>query len=183
MSTPLHLPHRTSRFLVVDGTFIQHPFLPLDGSAKIANVHAMIGLMRDDGAAFMSTPVSIVVRLPLLPLPNISQKNDDVAAAVQSVGLPPVIANSTLFPVANGAINATENVFNVTARATTDALFCCLDQASAFSAIKHNLFKDVWFYEFNRSYQTPGFDPNAPHCDAPVDADHPAGNPDGEYYK
>ena len=46
------------RFIVVDGTYITHPFLPLNGSAKIANVHAMIGFMRDDGAAFISAPVS-----------------------------------------------------------------------------------------------------------------------------
>lgn len=104
-------------------------------------------------------------------------------AALASAGLPAVIANNSLFPLDNGAVNALDNLFNFTARASTDALFRCLDQATAVSGVRHNLFKDVWFYEFNRSYQTPGFDPNAPRCDAPVDADHTAGNPDAEYYK
>ena len=104
-------------------------------------------------------------------------------AALASVGLPAVIANNSLFPLDNGASSALDNLFNFTARASTDALFRCLDQATAVSGVKHNLFKDVWFYEFNRSYQTPGFDPNAPRCDASVDADHPSGNPDAEYYK
>ncbi|KAI0346501.1 carboxylesterase from carbohydrate esterase [Trametopsis cervina] len=154
-----------ARFIVVDGTFIKHPFLPLDGSAEIAKVHSMIGFMRDDGAAFISTPTA-----------NTS------TAALQAAGFPTSLANSTLFSL-NTSANVTNNLFNLTARVSTDALFRCLDQATAFSAVKHNLFKDVWFYEFNRSYQTPGFDPNAPHCDAPVDGDHPAGNPAGEYYK
>ncbi|KAI0703730.1 carboxylesterase from carbohydrate esterase [Cytidiella melzeri] len=152
-------------YIVVDGTFIKHPFLPLDGSAEVANIHAMIGLMRDDGAAFISTPTV-----------------NDAGVALESAGLPSVVANSTLFPLNNGP-NTTDILFNLTARTTTDALLRCLDQATAFSAVKHNLFKDVWFYEFNRSYQLSGYDPNAPHCDAPADVDHPAGNPDREYYK
>ncbi|KAI0090326.1 carboxylesterase from carbohydrate esterase [Irpex rosettiformis] len=155
-----------ARYIVVDGTYIQHPFLPLDGSARVANVHTMIGFMRDDGAAFISAPTS-----------------DNAAAALASAGLPAAIANSALFPLNNGAVNATENLFNFTVRASTDAVFRCLDQATAVSGVKHRLFKDIWFYEFNRSYQTSGYDPNAPRCDAPADVDHPAGNPDREYYK
>ncbi len=54
----------------------------------------------------------------------------------------------------------TTNVFNVTAGIATDVEFRCLDQATAFSGVTHDLFKSVWFYEFNRSYQTPGFSPN-----------------------
>jgi hypothetical protein len=40
-----------------------------------------------------------------------------------------------------------------------------------------------WFYEFNRSYQSTGYDPNAPVCDAPRDASYTNGNPESEYYK
>ena len=92
------------------------------------------------------------------------------------------MATSPLFPPPVEP-NPLEVAFNVTARGITDSYFRCLDQATAFSGVQHNLFKSLWFYEFNRSYQTPGFDPNAPHCDAPVDATHPNGNPDAEYYK
>ena len=69
------------------------------------------------------------------------------------------IANNPLFPEPAGP-NVTLNVFNVTAGATTDVEFRCLDQATAFSGVTHNLFKSVWFYEFNRSYEPPGHDPN-----------------------
>ena len=69
------------------------------------------------------------------------------------------MVDNPLFPEPSGP-NVTTNVFNVTARVTTDIEFRCLDQATAFSAINHNLFESVWFYEFNRSYQTPGFSPN-----------------------
>ena len=69
------------------------------------------------------------------------------------------VANNPLFPEPSGP-NITTNVFNITAGATTDVEFRCLDQATAFSGIARNLFKSVWFYEFNRSYQTPGFSPN-----------------------
>lgn len=74
-------------------------------------------------------------------------------------------------------------MFNVTARVTTDIEFRCLDQATAYYAIQHNLFQSVWFYEFNRSYQTPGFDPNYPVCDAPVSEEYPYGDPSQEYFK
>ena len=67
--------------------------------------------------------------------------------------------NNSLFSEPSGP-NVTLNVFNVTVGVTTDVEFRCLDQATAFSGVTHNLFKSVCFYEFNRSYQTPGFDPN-----------------------
>ncbi|THH00985.1 hypothetical protein EW026_g1621 [Hermanssonia centrifuga] len=163
-NTLVNLP-TVARFVVVDGTFVTHDELILDGTAPVANVHHMMGFMRDDGAAFISNPTT-----------------SNLMLAVEDAGLPGSIATSPLFPMPNISTNALDNVFNVTARGATDGLFRCLDQATAVSAIQHNLFKSMWFYEFNRSYQTPGFDPNAPRCDAPVDATHPNGDPDKEYY-
>ncbi len=46
------------RFLVVDGTFITSQQLPVDGSGPVANVHTMMGFMRDDGGPFIGYPVS-----------------------------------------------------------------------------------------------------------------------------
>lgn len=69
------------------------------------------------------------------------------------------VVNNPLFPEPSGP-NVTTDVFNVTAGVTTDIEFRCLDQATAFSGVTHNLFKSVWFYEFNRSYQTTGYSPN-----------------------
>jgi hypothetical protein len=79
--------------------------------------------------------------------------------------------------------NSTLNVFNVTARVTTDVMFRCLDQAGAVSAVKYSVFPKLWFYQFDRSYQTPGWDPNAPVCDAPKDATHPNGDPSKPYFQ
>lgn len=77
----------------------------------------------------------------------------------------------------------TLDVFNVTAGVTSDNQFWCLAQAMAFSAVKHELFQSFHMYEFNRSYQTPGFNPNAPTCTPPTDAEHPLGDLDEEYWK
>lgn len=97
-------------------------------------------------------------------------------------GLPTNVVNNSLFPVPAQS-DPLLAVFNVTARVATDVEFRCLDQATAFSGIQHDLFKSVWFYEFNRSFQVPTFDPNPPHCDAPVTAAHPLGDTSQEYFK
>ncbi|EIW55220.1 carboxylesterase from carbohydrate esterase [Trametes versicolor FP-101664 SS1] len=154
-----------ARFLVVDGTFITSKQLPLDRSGPIANVHTMMGFMRDDGAAFIGFPA-----------------NGNLTAGLLGASLNTTVVNNPLFPEPSGQ-NATLNVFNVTAGVTTDVEFRCLDQATAFSGVSHNLFKNVWFYEFNRSYQTPGFSPNFPVCEAPITADSPFGDTSQEYFK
>ena len=41
----------------MDGQYIIHPQLPLNGSGQVANVHTMMGFMRDDGAGFIGYPV------------------------------------------------------------------------------------------------------------------------------
>ncbi|CCM06056.1 uncharacterized protein FIBRA_08303 [Fibroporia radiculosa] len=154
-----------ARFIVVDGTIITHDELPLNGSAPVANVHTLMGYMRDDGAAFIGYPTTT----------NITQ-------ALIDQYLPTTVANSSLFVPPTGP-NATLDVFNLTARVATDIEFRCLDQATAYSALKHDLFESIWFYQFNRSYQTPGFSPNYPVCDAPITAEYPYGDPSMEYFK
>lgn len=123
-----------------------------------------------------------------------------MTAGLLGASLNTTVVNNPLFPEPSGQ-NATLNVFNVTAGVTTDVEFRCLDQATAFSGVSHNLFKNVWFYEFNRSYQTPGFSPNVsiccpaddssqltlvmqfPVCEAPITADSPFGDTSQEYFK
>ena len=41
------------RYPVVDGTYLVTDQLQLNGSSPIANVHVMMGVMRDDGLAFI----------------------------------------------------------------------------------------------------------------------------------
>ncbi|ODQ55053.1 alpha/beta-hydrolase [Saitoella complicata NRRL Y-17804] len=153
-----------ARYVLVDGAYITQRELPLDGSAPVADVHFMMGFMRDDGAAFIGYPTST---------------NETAALEAQSL---PVVPGNSLFAIPSGP-NATLDVFNVTARVTTDIEFRCLDQATAYAGVVHDLFQDVWFYEFNRSYQTPGFDPNYPVCEAPITEDFPYGDPNQEYFK
>ncbi|KAI8969416.1 carboxylesterase from carbohydrate esterase [Trametes punicea] len=162
--TLVNLP-TVARFIVVDGTYITSPQLPVDGSGPVANVHTMMGFMRDDGAAFIGYP-----------------RSANLTAGLIGASLNTSVVDNPLFPEPTGP-NVTLNVFNVTARVTTDVEFRCLDQATAFSGVSHNLFKSVWFYEFNRSYQTPGFDPNYPVCEAPITPEHPLGDTSQEYFK
>ncbi|KZT69951.1 carboxylesterase from carbohydrate esterase [Daedalea quercina L-15889] len=155
-----------ARFVVVDGTYVTRTGLIVNGTASpIANVHTMMGYMRDDGAAFIGYP-----------------NTTNLTTALIAQDLPTSVVDDPLFPLPMGT-NVTYDVFNVTARVTTDVEFRCLDQATAYYAIKHDLFQSVWFYEFNRSYQTPGFDPNYPVCDAPVSDEYPYGDPSQEYFK
>ena len=45
------------RYIVVDGTIITTDEIILNGTGHIADVHLMMGNMRDDGAAFIGYPV------------------------------------------------------------------------------------------------------------------------------
>lgn len=58
----------------------------------------------------------------------------------------------------NGILNA----YNVTSRVATDFGFRYLDQATAYAAVTNAVFAELYFYEFNRSYQMYDWDPNAP---------------------
>ena len=130
----------------------------------------MIGFMRDDGAAFIGYPSAA----------------ENVSQAIQSLNylsndLTEAIVSSGLFPLPNTG-NYTLDLFNVSARVATDIQFRCLDQATVYSAVKHNVFGPTFYYEFDRSYQTPGFDPNAPVCDAPITPGFPHGNPNLPFF-
>ncbi|PCH35222.1 alpha/beta-hydrolase [Wolfiporia cocos MD-104 SS10] len=154
-----------ARFIVTDGTYVTSTELPLNGSGHVVRVHTMMGYMRDDGAAAIGYPTS-----------------GNLTAGLLEQELPIDVVNNTLFVPPTGE-NATLDVFNVTARVATDMEFRCLDQATAYSAVQHDLFESIWFYQFNRSYQDPAVDPNYPVCDAPVDATHPYGDPSRGYFK
>ena len=107
----------------------------------------MMGFMRDDGAAFISYP-----------------DTTNVSAALTADGFNTSdIVASGLFPEPSGS-NVTLDVFNVTARVATDAEFRCLDQSTAYVGLENGVWEEgrLWFYEFNRSYQIKGYDPNAP---------------------
>ena len=158
-----------ARYLVVDGTYLTSTELVLNetGKSPLADVHLLEGLMRDDGAAIIGYVETTNLTESLL---------DD--------GFNPyLIESSDLFPLPSGP-NATLDVFNVSARVATDTIFRCIDQATAYAGIMNDDFAgSQYFYEFNRSYQTPNWNPNAPVCDAPITPDYPNGDPSMEYFK
>jgi carboxylesterase type B len=156
-----------ARYLVVDGTYLTSDGLDFKNSEHLRDIHVLSGFMRDDGAAI----ISIV-------------DTDNLTTSLTDDGFPAsTIESSGLFQLPDG-LNETLNVFNVSARVGTDTIFRCVDQASSYASLKFNTFApNQYFYEFNRSYQIPGFDPNPPLCDAPVTATHPYGDPNLEYYK
>jgi carboxylesterase type B len=161
-----------ARYLVVDGTYIVSDGLEVtgkgqsEGGGSVANVPVMMGFMRDDGAMFIGYP----------------KANDTLGTFLPTQGFQ--LGNTTLdaFGVPSGP-NSTLDVFNASALIATDSEFRCLDLATAYSAVNHGTIDTIYFYQFNRSYQTPGYDPNAPVCDAPVEPGYPHGNPEGEYFK
>lgn len=162
------LVNAQARYLTVDGAYLNTSELVLDGTGKsLSDIHVMEGLMRDDGAAIIS----------LVQTTNLAQSLTSDGFNATNV------INSGLFPLTTTS-NATLDVFNVTSRVGTDTIFRCTDQASAYAAAQNNIFApNQYFYEFNRSYQTPGFDPNAPVCDAPISPAFPNGDPSKEYFK
>lgn len=158
-----------ARYLVVDGTYLTAPELIVNGTGNkhLSDIHLMEGLMRDDGSAIVSYI-----------------QTEDLTESLTEDGFPALaIEASNLFPLPQGTNNSL-NVFNVTSRVGTDTIFRCIDQATAYAAAIHDTFaSNQYFYEFNRSYQMPGWDPNSPVCDAPKTASHPLGDTSMEYFK
>jgi hypothetical protein len=154
--------------LTKDGTYLTTDRLVLDGTAPVANIHLLMGHMRDDGAASITS------------FPT----NGNLSAALNRMVLPAdAIIGSGAFPEPQGA-NITLDVFNVTARAATDSIFRCLDVATAYAGVQNKLFKpNAYFYEFNRTYQLVTMNPNPNVCLPPPTSSKPLGDLNAEYFK
>ena len=156
-----------ARYLVVDGTYLVSPRLEVSGQGYINQADVLMGFMRDDGAAFIDYP----------------RHNDTLTSFLRSNGFKiPQLGDLSLFPEPNGR-NHTLDLFNKTALITTDSEFRCLDEATAYSAVKHGTLREVYFYEFNRSYQLDFYSPNFPVCQPPTTPNYPYGDPSKEYFK
>ncbi|KAB5557953.1 Alpha/Beta hydrolase protein [Coniochaeta sp. 2T2.1] len=151
-----------ARYLVVDGTYLTTPELPLTGPRAPYNL--MMGIMRDDGAPFISYP-----------------KTTNETLYLQQTGFstPP----QNLFPIPDNGTNATLNLYNMTSRLATDGIFRCVDEATVARGLATGVFGEkVYYYEFDRSYQTRGW-PGTDVCEAPRTAAHPNGDPSLPYFK
>lgn len=150
-----------ARYLVVDGKYLTTDHLQLNGTGSAARIPLMVGTMRDDGAAFISYP----------------SVNESLTNFLSANSLPTNL-DSSAFPVPT-APNNTLDIFNVSARISTDGQFRCVDEATAYAGVVNHIFPtdSVFYYEFNRSYQLVSYEPNYPVCEPPDR------NPDNEYWK
>ena len=115
------------------------------------------------------------------PTTNLTTGIKDIAAADHLNAA--AILNSHLFPLGTSTTNnLTLDVFNTTTRISTDASFRCVNQFSAYAGVANGVLPNTWFFEFNRTYQDPGYNPNG-ICAAPVTSTHPYGDPSLEYFK
>ncbi|KAI0887181.1 alpha/beta-hydrolase [Annulohypoxylon maeteangense] len=149
-----------ARYPVVDGTYLTSNELKLDGPTL--PVHIMMGTTRDDGAPFISYPTTT---------------NQSAYLASQGLPVPP----TALFPIPN-ITNQTLALFEMATRLATDGIFRCIDQATVFAGLRNKRFPPIYYYEFNRTYQTRGW-PNLDVCEPPKTATHPHGDPGAEYLK
>jgi hypothetical protein len=149
----------------MDGTYINSSRMVLNGSGQVANVPLLMGTMRDEPASLF-----------------LYQNTTNVTQALKDTGFNASYYNSTLFPIPSSS-NKTLDVFNATTHLETDGIARCFNQAIAYTSSKNDVFKSVWYYEYDRSYQDPTFDLNRPLCDAPVDAQHPYGDPKKPYFR
>ncbi|KAJ8502712.1 hypothetical protein ONZ45_g11501 [Pleurotus djamor] len=155
-----------ARFFVVDGTILTSETLPLTGKAPgVSKVPTLWGWMAFDGAPFIGFPKDGQTFEQAL-----------VTLGIVNQTLAHAIALSPLFPVPSTG-NHTLDIFNASAKVTTEVEFSCLDQATIVAAVENDVFESVFAYQFDRSYQTPGFSPNFPTCEAPITATHPLGDP------
>ncbi|KAK1815655.1 hypothetical protein LTR12_009932 [Friedmanniomyces endolithicus] len=155
--------------VVVDGTYVVTPAITFNGTGHVNKVPLLMGTMRDEGGSLdtvvQTTNLSLSLAKNLLPVA-------------------PVVDDPSVFPLP-GSGNVTLDIYNVTTRVSTDASFYCLDVATAYAVAKTHTLPEMYYYQFNRSYQIPYWPPppNKALCNAPPDAAHPAGNPDAEYFK
>ncbi|KAH7382860.1 cholinesterase [Cadophora sp. MPI-SDFR-AT-0126] len=153
-----------------DRTYLTTDRLMLDGSAPIAKVNVLMGTMRDDSASFTPYPATDDLKTNLI--------NGGLAAQADAA------ISSGKFPLPSGP-DPLLNVFNVTARVSTDVTFSCLDAATMYAGVQNRHFNlpNVYFYEFNRSYQPPGWTTPNSVCNAPSTPEKPLGDLTKEYFK
>jgi carboxylesterase type B len=169
----------------MDGTYLTTHELIVNNTARslATDVSVLLGNNRDE----------VGVNIDDAPLPNqtftayldtTAQKMFNAPANLSATlglinhpfpGLPP-----TLFNTNNTATEA--QILNATIRLASDALFTCYSFAKAYSAAKHAAFKETYYFEFNRTYQTAGY--TRPWCVPPKSDASPHGDPHGgEYFK
>ncbi|KAK5663984.1 hypothetical protein OQA88_196 [Cercophora sp. LCS_1] len=151
----------TARYLVVDGTYLTTSELPLTSGPPL-NINLMMGITADDGGPFIRYPTTT---------------NQSTYLSSQGFDLPP----ASLFPIPALA-NETLALYNASTRLATDGIFRCVDQATVYAGLESNRFDKVWYYEFDRTYQTTGW-PQTDVCEPPRTAERPHGDTRLPYFR
>lgn len=155
----------TTEYIVVDGTYITSDHLQLNGSK--ASYRLLMGIMRDDAGALISYP-----------------ETSNETAYLDAIGWaePP----ADLFPIvdlSNGTRpNATLDLYAMATRYTTDGMLRCLDEATVYAGLAHDVWDHVYYYEFERSYQLFNW-PGYSTCQPPPSAAFPYGDPSQPYFQ
>ena len=123
-----------ARYIVQDGEIITDSTLAVTGNGTAAHVPVMIGFMRDDGASFISYPNQKNYH-------NVAGVPSNITGLLGPAGFLPQLTPRVahLYPTPDG-MNQSLELYNASAAAATDAEFRCLDEASAYSAVLH----EVW---------------------------------------
>ncbi|ROW17649.1 hypothetical protein VPNG_00606 [Cytospora leucostoma] len=150
-------------YIVVDGTYINSETLTLTGPE--APYRLMMGIMREDGAAFLSYPTTT---------------NETAFLAANGWDIPQSTLDS-LFPIPGGT-NQTLDLFNASSRLATDGIFRCADESIVYSGLQGGRYSSVYYYEFERSYQLDSW-PGISVCQPPVTPCHPHGDPGLPYLR
>ncbi|CAK7237587.1 hypothetical protein SBRCBS47491_010031 [Sporothrix bragantina] len=166
-----------ARYIVIDGTYIISDHLELGTVNTTVNNTAapyalMMGIMRDDGAPFIGYP-SVQATLD-----DATNNRDSYLAAQGYQNI-----SGSLFPIpSTSSLNATLDLYNMSSRLSTDAVFRCIDEATVYAGLQTGIFDAAYYYEFDRSYQTPGW-PGTSVCAPPISADFPHGDPSQPYFR
>ena len=165
---------------VVDGTYLLSPYINLNASAAgnvSSSVPVITGVNRDEAGVLIPLPSTTNYTQALYQLAaEESQDTPNVAA---------ILSHLNDFPLGTGpSMNNTllNQIFNSTVRVYTDTDFHCSDEYTALAAAHTGIWPKVFYYEFNRTYQDPGYNMNGV-CQAPVTPTHPHGDPSLEYFK
>lgn len=157
-----------ARFLVVDGTYLTGPELDLSSGAHPLSVNLMMGITREDGAAFITFP-----RTPMNKTEYLIARGFNATTEVPLV-------DEHLFPFPpehSPTGNQTLDLFDSSTRFVTDGLFRCLNLATVNAGLRNGLFQPrhaksgdkkgkVYYYEFDRTYQLTSW-PGTDVCEAP----------------
>ncbi|ETS76853.1 hypothetical protein PFICI_10727 [Pestalotiopsis fici W106-1] len=159
---------------VVDGTYIDQQELIVSKPGIASSISVMTGTNRDECGVYIDE--------------DAYPKNGTTFATYfrDHVGIDQGLPDNYSLSVPEGPFSLSnasspEQVFNATLRVASDGEFVCFDLAKAYSAAKHEAFKSVHVFQFNRTYSPSGY--TRPWCDAPQTLGRPHGDPDGEYYK